>query len=465
MQIAFSQAGALFLFWLASRELPKADFGLFNWYFAIYGTLAAVFSFGFDFIVIRRISAKNDLDAARIQLLQTLIIFIITSVPLLLLMISGTLPSLVKNSLFILVAFQCSFLGMPFKNALTGRELFSESARAVIASNSLKIILMLILWLTKNINLQSVSIVLAISNFSELIMYFVRSWPVFERKLFLVKPDFKSYKHILKESLPQMGVILFDSAFARIDWILIGIISAGNVAVNTAEYSFAYKVFEVSRLPMLILAPILFTRFSHLFHNSQKISGGVTEGVFSFFKLELVLGMMIPLVLNFAWVPLMELFTSGAYGQGNHLIYFLLSLTIPLMYMINFLWTMAFAQGQLKLTMILSLVNSVLNILLNLILIPRYGQTGAAIAFLACNLVMLPTYIYFVKQDVIKFPLRQCMVILASAGVAAGLVLTGALNPWIGSVATIILFVIIIYSFKILTFAELKSIKHFITKE
>lgn len=465
LQIVFSQLGALFLFWLSSKELSKSDFGTFNWYFAIYGTIFAIASFGFDFIVIKRVSSKNDLNAARMQLVQSCLICFISVIPAILLVFSDLLNEDFSDSLFILVAFQFTYLAMPFKNALTGKELFSKSAQAVIISNLLKICLIIFLYFSERITLFNVSLAFALSNFTELLVYVINSYKIFDKTYFSGAFDFKSYKVLFRESLPQLGVIIFDSAFARIDWILLGALTTINAATVTAEYSFAYKIFEVSRLPLLILAPILFTRFSKLFHNSQITDPNVNAGVYSFFKLELVIGVTIPLLLNIVWVPLMQLFTGGKYGSENHQIYFLLSLTIPFMYMINFLWTLAFAQGQLKLTMILSVVNSCLNILLNILLIPRYGQTGAAVAFLTCNVIMLPLYLKFVKQERLKFPVKESVIVISIALLVSIVSYFLPIHPYLKSLVCILSYILIIYSLKILTFAEIKMLKHFIKKD
>ncbi|MES2131308.1 MAG: polysaccharide biosynthesis C-terminal domain-containing protein, partial [Bacteroidota bacterium] len=364
----------------------------------------------------------------------------------------------------ILRNLQFTFLSMPFKNALTGKELFAKSAQAVIISNSIKIGLIFCLYLTHAVTLFNVSVTLAISNFIELLVYIINSYKVFNKSFFSKSIDLKFYKQLLRESLPQLGVIIFDSAFARIDWILLGLLSTTNAAVNTAEYSFAYKIFELSRLPLLILAPILFTRFSKLFFNPANITNEVSSGIYSFFKIELIIGMIIPLLLNISWTPLMQFFTSGKYGPENEHIYFILSLTVPIMYMINFLWTIAFAQGQLKLTMSLSIINSVLNVIMNIILIPLYGQTGAALSFLICNVIMFPIYLYFVNQKHIKFPVKESVIVVLIATV------TGVGCYFIPiffiykCCICVLLYILIIYGLKILTFAEIKTLKHFINK-
>lgn len=463
LQIAFSQLGNLFLFWLASKELSKNDFGDFNWYIAIYGTLIAFFSFGFDFIVIKRVSSKNETDAARIQLLQSLIVCAVSVLPLVLILFSGLFSSQFRETLFILVAFQFTYLSMPFKNALTGKELFSKSAQAIIASNALKIALVLLMYALHNVTLFNICLLLAICNFVELIFYIINSYKAFERRFFS-KLSFSYYAEVFKESLPQLGVIIFDSAFARIDWILLGVLSTANAAINTAEYSFAYKIFELSKLPLLVLAPILFTRFSKLFYQTEAITDDMKNGVRSFFKLEMIVGMTIPLILNLSWVPLMQFFTGNKYGPENALIYFLLSLTLPITYMINFLWTAAFAQGQLKLTMILSIINSCLNILFNILLIPKYGQTGAAVSFLACNVIMLPIYLYFVIQKEIKFPIKDSIHIVGiSLIVGFGCYYIPLPFIW-KTLICVVIYYLCMYFFKILSISEIVKLKYFIYK-
>lgn len=463
LQIAFSQLGGLVLFWAASKELSKNDFGDFNWYFAVYGTIAAFFSFGFDFIVIKRVSSRQETDAARMQLIQSLVVCAVSAIPVIALLGMGLFSEQFRATLFLLVAFQLTYLSMPFKNVLTGKELFAKSAQAVIISNSLKIALVVWMYAVQGVTLYHICLVLAVCNLVELLCYAVNSYQALERRFF-GNPGMNYYFGLLKESMPQLGVIIFDSAFARIDWILLGALSTANAALNTAEYSFAYKIFELSKLPLLVLAPVLFTRFSKVFYHADAITDDLKNGVRSFFKLELVVGMTIPLILNLSWVPLMQFFTANKYGPENALIYFLLSLTLPIIYMINFLWTAAFAQNQLKLTMTLSIINSCLNILLNVLLIPKYGQVGAAVSFLACNVIMLPVYLYFVKQHVIRLPLKEALgIILVSVTTAVACYFLPGFFI-VKTLICLVAYIVMMLSFKIVSFSDIKNLKHFISK-
>ncbi|GAC1447908.1 MAG: hypothetical protein NVSMB7_08990 [Chitinophagaceae bacterium] len=53
---------------------------------------------------------------------------------------------------------------------------------------------------------------------------------------------------LLKESLPQTGVVLFTAIMSRLDWILVGLLVSGS---KLTEYSFAWKALEMSTLPLL----------------------------------------------------------------------------------------------------------------------------------------------------------------------------------------------------------------------
>jgi len=215
------------------------------------------------------------------------------------------------------------------------------------------------------------------------------------------KPIIKivEYKYFILESLPQLGVVLFDSALARIDWILLGVLST---AVATAEYSFVYKIYELSKLPLLIIAPILLTRFSKLFNAGKTPSENQKNEIQVFLKLELSAMMLIPVFLVACWTPLMDSLTNNKYGSVNEISYKILAICVPLACLINFMWTVAFVQGQLKTILKITIFVSVLNIISNALLIPIFAGIGAALSFLISSFIQFVLYMVSVKGDKIK---------------------------------------------------------------
>src|SRR5262249_8402203 len=130
---------------------------------------------------------------------------------------------------------------------------------------------------------------------------------------------------------------------------------------RTAEYSFAYKIFEISRLPMLVIAPIILPKFVRYLNSGDQLPKSKKDELNLLLKFEASLAVMIPLFFIITWTPLMGWLTAGKYGAVDAPVYLLLSLCVPLHYFNNFLWTIAFAQRQLKLTFYITTVASLLN--------------------------------------------------------------------------------------------------------
>jgi O-antigen/teichoic acid export membrane protein len=92
---------------------------------------------------------------------------------------------------------------------------------------------------------------------------------------------------------------------------------------------------------------------------------------------------------------------------------------------INFLWTSAFVQGQLKRIMFITISVSVLNLIANLILIPLYGGMGAALAFLGSTLLQLILYLFYTGTVALQLDFRPVLYLLffACLSLSASIVL------------------------------------------
>ena len=91
---------------------------------------------------------------------------------------------------------------------------------------------------------------------------------------------------LVRESLPQVGVVIFTSAIARFDWIFIGLFVSD---VKLAEYSFAYKIFEITTLPLLAIAPLLVPFFTIFFQQKKENNSVSVQNVKFLLRMEMVL--------------------------------------------------------------------------------------------------------------------------------------------------------------------------------
>jgi len=268
-----------------------------------------------------------------------------------------------------------------------------------------------------------------------------------------IKWDKVNYFQLLRESLPQTGVVLITSALARFDWIFIGFMVS---AIKLAEYSFAYKIFEISTLPLLAIAPLLIPRFTKLFQQKDIDPYHLKFLV----RVEMIVAAFIGLVLNICWSPVIDGLTSGKYGLINVKTIFILSLCMPLLYLNNFLWTIYFAQGRLKMILVSFIITLLVNVTGDILLIPFFKNEGAAIAFLAACIVQT---IYYVKKNDIYglanvwYPLVACMVCAISAGFIAKMLLP---NSWFILPLAIVIYMMLLFITMQARLSDRKALKH-----
>jgi O-antigen/teichoic acid export membrane protein len=411
-QMVVNQVFGLLFFLGMAALLPKPLFGQVNWAVAICTTLTIVGSLGFDHIIVKKLSSGARVaDTSAIHIGHT---FLILSICLAGLGLHYAFdPGFYsRNPTFaaIFVGILATFLSIPYKQLANGKERFWHLAFMGISGNVFKVITLISFYLAHRIDEWSVSMVFLIGGLLEWGLSIALSRHMVG--LFLrasLKLD--TYRALIREALPQMGVILLDSAFARIDWILMGFLSTD---ILTADYSFSYKAYESSRLPMLIIAPLILPKISRRYSQGG-ISSESASGLNLLWRAESLICIFIPLVLNVVWVDLIDLLTKGRYGHSTQWVYAILSLTLPMAYMINYLWTLAFAQGRLKMIFQFTAITLACNLIFNFALIPSYGALGAAIAFTASTAIQLILYKTQVKEPALQMPLTDFLLSLAFA--------------------------------------------------
>jgi O-antigen/teichoic acid export membrane protein len=230
----------------------------------------------------------------------------------------------------------------------------------------------------------------------------------------------KDYKSLLTESLPQIGVAFLAAGIARIDWILLGLFSTPEAI---AEYSFAYRVYEISPLPLLIIAPILLARFSRFYANKpdRSVNDKKTE-LSMLVRAEMIAATFIPLLLNVIWTPAIDSLTADKYGAVNWHIFLILSFCVPFGYIINILWSALFAQDRLKLILKITAITFCIILIGDLIFIPIWGGLGAAFVFLVATVVEYINFMRFSELSKIKetwLSLFICMAIAMGSGIAS----------------------------------------------
>jgi O-antigen/teichoic acid export membrane protein len=383
LQVLGNQCLGVFIFLLISRYLDKSSFGELSWSLAVLTFITTLLSLRLEQIVVRNVAAGDDpsgmltLFAAH-NFLSGLVFFGALSLT------CYIYPTLGRQHylLWVLSISQLlTFWALPFRQLLTGRSAFGWLALLASVSNLIRATGLYLYIVNDLLSLRIVVILFTVSAAMELVLGI---WIVCVRlgmRLGMPNP-FAAYTGLLRSSLPQIWLVCFNAGIARIDWILLGMLST---PVHTAEYSFAYRAFEFAPLPLLVLAPFLLNRFARGDDPDE-------AALHVLVRIEMVLATLPTLWLVMMWAPMVDGFTGNKYGQVNTFTFLILSCCIPFQYLINLYWSHAFARNRLALILRITAVTGAIVLAGDVLLIPAYGGNGAAIAFLAAMIVQYILY-------------------------------------------------------------------------
>ncbi len=447
LQVIISQASGLAIFYILSVYFSKNDFGEINWSLAVLLAAFSILSLGIDQVMVQKIAAGEDprkiLSIYSFHVIATGFIFY-----LLLLLVAFLFPAFQDNHrllLFLGLGKMMIFFALPFKQLANGLEKFRALLIMSVCSNTIKAAALLYFSFFTTLSLITVIIIFVIGDFIELLISSFISKNILKVS-FNNRWNKKDYFSLVKESLPQAGVVIFTSAIARFDWILLGILGS---TIALADYSFAFKAFELSTLPLLAIAPLLVPRFTKLFRDEtvQNNAGKINE-LFTLLRFEIIIASLVALLLNILWVPIIDFITEGKYGTINRSTILILSLCMPFIYANNFFWSINFSQRRLRMIFYIFFITFLVNILCNIFMIPLFGGVGAAFAYLIA--VLIQFILFRIKTDDIGN--KENIVFILCPIIAF---VSGYLSFYIFDHTWLILFSALFFFFLLLIFSRL----------
>jgi O-antigen/teichoic acid export membrane protein len=444
LQLVANNVFGLVIFYVLSTGLSKADFGRLNLALAILLAAFNILSCGIDQLIIKKIAADENRESTlSLYIIHTLITGFIFYGLLAMGYVLIPYSSVYQLLLFIGMGKLMIYLSTPFKQAANGLEKFKLMAWQSVISNFVRCAGLLALFLLHLFDLKVIIFVFIAGD----VLEFAIGLALFKRSAGIpitLKFNKADYLNLVKEALPQIGVVIITSSLARFDWIFIGFMLS---AIKLAEYSFAYKVFEIALLPLLAIAPLLIPRFTKMFKQGDVNIAGMKFLV----RAEAIIAGLSVLLINIYWTPAIDWITHGKYGAVNERVVFFLSLCIPLLYLENLLWTVFFTQGRLKMILNAFIITLAVNVLGDVLLIPIFQNVGAAIAFLLACLAQI--IFYLSKNNIAGLrnvwqPVLVCTLCAVVAGQSARL--------WIGVNWLVIPSSIILYGMLVLITGQLR---------
>jgi len=446
LQVVINQLFGFAIFYILSISFSKNIFGEINWSLAVLLAAFSILSIGIDQIIIKKIAAGED---AKLMLSLYFFHVIVSGLLfyLFLLIINFFFPAIFLKHyllLFFAIGKLMIFFASPFKQLANGLEKYKSLFYMSVCSNIIRGTALVMLSFFSMLNILTVIIIFIAGDVAELLLsLFITKKNL---KVFLTRHwNKKSYFNLIKESLPQAGVVIFTSAIARFDWIFLGILATD---VALADYSFAFRVFEVSTLPLLIVAPVLIPRFTKVFQSKNDSSKSTFNDFFALLKFEIIIASLLALLLNILWVPGIDFITHGKYGSVNRYTIFILSLSMPFIYANNFLWSINFAQSRLKMIFRIFFITFFINVTGDIILIPFFSGEGAAFAYFLA--IVIQFILFWEKTDLPELRKNKFIFLIPIAAIAGT-----ALSLFIFEQVWLILIMSLFFFFFLLFFMKL----------
>jgi O-antigen/teichoic acid export membrane protein len=456
-QVLFNQVAGAAIFLITSAWLSKETYGEFNWSLAVLTFIISILSLRLEQIIVRKVAARE--DPSKLLTLFTGHV-VIGGLVFYGVLLTGyfLFPGFFKqhNILLILAISQLiTFFSSPFKQIANGKEDFRLLAWMSSIANIIRVCWLLIVVLTSLLTIRQLLLMYIISSFAELIFCLLLTGSRLHTRISF-QYQVKDYLLLIRESLPQAAGVFLNATIARIDWILLGLFSG---SIITAEYSFAYRVFELSPLPLLIIAPILLSRFSRFFSsNSPENLLEHKKELSLLIRIEMIAATFIPLVLNIIWVPVMDGLTHHKYGEVNKTTFLLLSICLPFLYLNNLFWSVHFAQNHLKLILRISFLTFSIILVGDLFFIPLYNARGAAAVYLAATVVEYINYMRTSLLSRVKETWISPFVCMLIAGICGILAFWLSTSLPIRLITSILLFFLLLLATKQLHKSDIKQV-------
>ncbi|MCR5550073.1 MAG: oligosaccharide flippase family protein [Bacteroidales bacterium] len=207
---------------------------------------------------------------------------------------------------------------------------------------------------------------------------------------------------ILKKSLPFALLTLLMAFYNRIDSVMIERLLPVDIATTEAGiYASAFRLLDALVMIAYLFSVILLPLFSKMIKDKENIQP-IVRTSFSFLY-AFAIGATVVLVCYRE--PILAWLYEDHVEQSANVFALLIPCIIPIAFTYVF-GTLLTANGSLKKLNITAMAGIVVNILINIILIPRYQARGAAVASL-CTQSVVSLLQFFIAVKELRVPLRS----------------------------------------------------------
>jgi len=223
------------------------------------------------------------------------------------------------------------------------------------------------------------------------------------RKKLSLKFSIAHLKTLLSFSLPLVPAALSVTIMLFTDrWFIKEYLNLSELGIYGVGYKFSSVVILISTAFSMALSPIVYNRYKD--KNVQKDMSRI-------FNLYVGIGMFFVFLISLFSKETVEIFTDGKFHDAQYLMpifYFTVGISLLTIFSMGLQ-----IQKKTKTIAIIAIIGAIFNLILNILLVPKYGVYGAAIAtFIAVSIFSTITFYLSQKEFPFKNKLNYFFLII-----------------------------------------------------
>jgi|GEM_PF-811710 O-antigen/teichoic acid export membrane protein len=426
--------GLTFVFYIfLARILGPEQYGVFASASALGAILALFIQFGLPILINREVAA-NPVEGSKLTI-QYLLLEVINTLPVLLLLFPLALLLKFEGEgliiCYLVIASElCRAAKMTLRGVLKGHGWFrAESISVALERASVVFISIMVLFVSKQLIPVIITVTIVRTIDIAGLLYYLK------RKLSLVAPmSVQSFTQLFKQAYPFAVSGVLWILYYQVDVIML---KAMTTDVDAGFYNAAYRILEMFLALPRVVFQVIFTRFAKYYATEPK---RLPDQVYKATRL-LVTAVLPAIILSICLksIIITKLYGSEYVASVSALAILLPSISISMFGNLSHRFLQA--TGQEKSLPKLLMLTALINVAINLLLIPKWGIVGAAIATLISEVILCLLGVWQMRQVGYKNASRQVAYISI-----LGLVATGSLSLSLSGYYSIFQVVVIVVS-------------------
>ena len=376
-----------------ARYLGPEKFGFLAFGVNILAILSAASALGLDSFIVKRLVKASSSDEEASLLTTSFMMKSVAAIFFALIAAfavhSSPMPEGERNLIYIYLVFLIftafDVVDFYFQSIVKSKHVAVVKSLALIAVSSCKIALIYV-------NAELVWFVL-VTGLEALLVVIGFTWLGLSKlgSNLIGRVDLRLAIKLLRESWPMLVSSVAVCGYMKLDAVMLKVLmNDESVGVYVAATRLVSSVFVVA----IIISNTIFPVLIHIGRENDQFKT-LSKDLFNFLG---SLGVVVALLFTFSAGPIMKIIYGAPY-EGGAGVLMITSWVIPFVFFNNLAWKYHVVDSTQRLGMYRVFVGLVLNVMLNLILIPMYGLLGAAIGTLTARVFSVYVMCWFFSDS------------------------------------------------------------------